>query len=124
MALSQALHEARRKTATIENRMRQHRAELRLTEIIKVSGIADAYERADRKGDLRIETAFAAIYQSATTETLRDLVTRAYLAWQDDERAEEASVRGGVDGAVLTMKSHNPAFIEGAFVPDGDGAAA
>lgn len=118
MALTQAIEQARRQTATAANRGRQHRAELRLEEIIKVAGIADQYEATDRVGDLRIETAFARIYQSTADEHVRELVTAAFMAWQDDERTEERVVRGQVDESVALLKVNNPAFINGAFTPD------
>lgn len=124
MALTHAIEQARRQTATRANRHRQHLAELRLEEIVKVSGIADTYEQIDRQGDLRIETAFARIYQMADSKQLREAVLDAFVAWQDDEKQEEAIVRGQTDGAVAMMKRHNPAFIEGVWVPDGsDGVA-
>ena len=124
MALAKAIQDARRQTATRSNRLRQHLAELRLEEIVKVAGIADDYEKADRAGDLRIETAFARIYQTVTDEKVRQLVVDAYVAWQADEREEERLVRGGVDTSVAMLKRHNPAFIEGAFVPDGSDLSA
>lgn len=124
MALNRAITTARRQTATTANRQRQQRAELRLEEIVKVAGIADEYEAADRRGDLAIESAFAAIYQNAHSEELRELVVRAFMAWQSDEAAEEAAVRGGVDGAVTMLKRHNPTFIEGVFTPAGSDVVA
>ena len=117
MALSNHLMEARRQTATRENRERQNRAELRLTEIIKVAGIADDFERADRQGDLRIETAFAALYQSSPTEHLRSLVVNAFVEWLQDERNEERAVRAGVDGSVHLLKINNDVWLNGAAVP-------
>jgi hypothetical protein len=119
MALTREIEKARRQTATRENRLRQHLAELRLDEIVKVAGIADAYEKADRKGDLRIESAFAAIFQATTDEHVRDLIVKAFVAWQDDEREEERIVRGGVDQSVVLLKHHNDAFINGTFLPEG-----
>ena len=124
MVLTTAIEQARRQTATRANRERQNRAELRLTEIIKVAGIADDFERADRKGDLRIESAFAALYQASKSENLRELVVDAFVAWQQDEAAEEAAVRGGVNGAVLQLKANNPVWLNGAAVPaDSDAVA-
>lgn len=124
MALTQAIEQARRTTASASNRQRQHRAELRLEEIIKVAGIADQYEAADRAGDLRIETAFARIYQSTSDEHIRDLVLTAFMAWQDDEKAEERIVRGEVGAAVSLLKSNNPTFVNGSFTPIDDGMPA
>lgn len=118
MALAKHLEQARRQTATAENRLRQHRAELRLEEIVKVAGIADDYDHADRIGDLNVETAFARIYQMAESEPMREAIVQAFVAWQNDERAEESIVHGGVDSSVSMLKRHNPAFIEGAFVPE------
>ena len=124
MALSNALIQARRQTATAENRARQHRAELRLEEIVKVSGIADSYMDIDREGDLNIETQFARLYQSATDDLMRSLIVQTFVAWQRDEAAEEAIVRGEVGESVQMLKTHNPTFIDGAAVPAGSDVAA
>lgn len=123
MALSQAIDRARNAPTAI-NRARQHRAELRLEEIVKVAGIEDSYLDIDRDGDLHIETAFGRLYQACETEQMRSLVARTFAIWQKDEAAEEAVVKGEVGSAVSMMKRHNPAYIDGAFVPDGDGGAA
>lgn len=124
MTITRAIESARQQRATTTNRLRQRRAELRLEEIIKVAGIADAYEEIDRHGDLNIETSFARLYQATADEHLRNLIVQTFVAWQNDERAEEACVRGDVDGAVQLLKNNNPAFIAGAYVPAAsDGAA-
>ena len=124
MALSAAINEARRQTATRENRQNQLRAERRITEIIKVAGIADEYDKVDRKGDLRIETAFARLYNAADSDLLRDLVVKTFMAWQVDERDEERTVKAHTEGAVVYLKEGNPIWLDGAAVPAGsDGAA-
>ena len=124
MALSIAIDKARRQTATRENRERQNRAELRLEEIVKTSGIADEYEAVDRRGDLDIETHFARLFQQAPDEKFRTLVTRAFMAWQADEKAEEEAVYGSVGATVQMLKNNNDVWINGARVPDGSGGAA
>lgn len=112
VAISIALSEARRQGATADARARQHRAELRLEEMIKVSGIADDYQKIDRKGDLAIERAFGNLYRCAPTDGMRDLVVRTYMQWMKDEAEEEKVVRSSVEGAVTFMASNNPVFIE------------
>lgn len=124
MALTAAIEQARQRGATADARLKQTIAERRITEVIKVSGIADEYDRADRKGDLRIETAFARLYHAATTERMRELIVDAYVAWQADEKAESAAVHSGVESAVVYMKNGNPLFIDGAFVPEDSAGAA
>lgn len=126
MALSVAIEQARRQARrpTRENRERQNRAELRLEEIIKTSGIADDYAAIDRRGDLDIETHFARLYQQAPDEKFRVLVTRAFVAWQRDEKAEEETVYGSVGSAVQFLKDNNDVWLNGARVPAGsDGVA-
>ena len=124
MALTNAIREATRATANRENRERQHRAELRLSEIVKTSGIADDYAAIDRRGDLDIETHFARLYQQAPTDEYRTLVTRAFMAWQSDEKAEEATVYGSVGSTVQLLKDNNDVWLNGARVPAGsDGVA-
>ena len=124
MALSRSIEQARRQTATRDNRARQHRAELRLEEIVKVSGIADSYMDIDREGDLNIETQFARLYQSADSDLMRSMIVQTFVAWQRDEAQEEAIVNGEVRESVDLLKFHNPTFIDGAAVPAGsDGAA-
>lgn len=123
-ALSIAIAAAQKQRASRDNRQRQLRAERRITEIVKVSGIADEYGKVDRKGDLRIETAFARLYHAAPSEELRTLIVDAYVAWQVDERAEEQAVVGQTGMAVAYMKDGNPIWLDGAAVPTGsDGAA-
>lgn len=124
MALTNAIREASRATTSRENRERQHRAELRLSEIVKTSGIADDYANIDRAGDLDIETHFARLYQQAPSEEFRTLVTRAFMAWQSDERAEEEAVYGSVGATVQFLKTNNDVWLNGARVPAGsDGVA-
>lgn len=128
MALHKAIEQARRQTATRANRVRQMKAELRLEEIVKVAGISDQYDRIDRAGDLNIETAFARIFQMAETKAMRDAIVDCFVAWQADEKAEEAIVHGETQGAVSLMKFDNPLFIEDQPIPfpsagfDGDAA--
>lgn len=124
MALSRSIDEARRNRATRENRESQHRAELRLSEIVKTAGIADDYMAIDRQGDLDMESHFARLYQASPTEEMRVLVTRAFVAWQKDERAEEEAVYQTVGGTVQFLKDNNNVWLNGAAVPVGaDGVA-
>lgn len=124
MALTRSIEEARRNRATRENREAQNRAELRLSEIVKTAGIADQYATVDRDGDLNIETHFARLFQESPTEHFRDLVTRAFMAWQRDEKAEEEKVYGAVGGTVQFLKDNNDVWLNGASVPVGsDGVA-
>lgn len=97
------------------NRERQARAELRLSEIIKVAGIADEYEQIDRAGDLAMETWFARAYQAADSEPMRTLIAQGFVVWQRTEQAEEQHVRGDVDDSVEVLKANNPTWLgEGA----------
>lgn len=111
MALASTITERQSRRARTNNRARQTRAEARLEEIVKVSGIADEYAAVDRRGDLEIETRFAELYQLVNSEAERGAVARAFAAWQRDEQAEEAIVRGSVDESVDLLKQHNPLFI-------------
>ena len=119
MALSNALIEARRQTATTANRQRQIRAELRLDEIVKAAGIADDYERTDRLGDLEIERHFATLYHLVDTEAEKEAVAAAFAAWMRAEADEDRVVRGSVDGTVSLLKSNNDIFIENVYTPAG-----
>lgn len=106
------------------NRERQRRAELRLEELLKVEGIADEYERVDRKGDLRIESHFASLYALVDSVEEKEAVAAAFATWMKSEAEEEAVLRGSVTDASGYMKRNNPTWIDGAAVPDGmDGAA-
>lgn len=123
-ALSIAIAEAQKKRATRENRELQLRAELRLEELIKVGGIADHYERVNRRGNLEVETAFARVLHLVDTEAEKRAVVAAYMAWEKDERLEQRTVRGETDNALVAMKGNNPIWLDGAAVPTGsDGAA-
>lgn len=82
-ALSIAIAEAQKKRATRENRELQLRAELRLEELIKVGGIADHYERVNRRGHLEVETAFARVLHLVDTEAEKRAVVAAYMAWAE-----------------------------------------
>lgn len=120
MALSAAIQRG----ATQLARQRQLRAELRLDEIVKTAGIADEYERTDRRGDLEIERHFATLYHLVDTEAEKEAVAAAFAAWMRSEAAEDTVVRGAVDGSVSFLKQNNPVWIDGAAVPSGsDGAA-
>lgn len=123
-ALSIAIEQARRQTATRANRERQRRAELRLEEIVKVAGIADGYARGDRDGNLLIEQTFAKLYQAVDSPMEREAVVQAFMVWQADERHESSMVRALADDSVAFLKRNNPVWIDGAAVPaDSDGAA-
>ena len=112
-----------RQTANRRNRAAQHRVEVRLEELVKVAGIADTYEKADRQGDLAIETHFAHLYQLVDTDSEREAVVTAYRVWAKSEQVEDLAVRGSVDESVDFLKENNPLWL-GAFVPAGsDGAA-
>jgi len=113
-----------RQTATRANRARQLRAETRMDEIVKVAGIPDGYERADRSGNLAVESAFARVYQAVDTDEERSAVARVFVAWQSDERTERLIVQDLAADSVEVLKAGNPLFIDGAFTPSGsDGAA-
>ena len=124
MTLTRTIDEARRHRATRENREAQHRAELRLTEIVKTAGIADDYMTIDRRGDLEMETHFARMFHASPNEEMRVLVTRAFAAWQKDERAEEEAVYRSTGSVVQLLKDNNDVWLNGSAVPVGsDGVA-
>ncbi len=124
MALSIAIHKARRDTATRSNRARQRAAETRLDEIVKVAGIADDYLEIDRAGDLNIETHFGRLWQAAESDQMRTLIARTFAAYQRDEQAEERVVHEAVGDAVHLLKVNNDYWLDGSAVPAGsDGAA-
>lgn len=95
-----------------------------MDEIVSVAGISDDYDRADRAGDVQIESCFQQLYQLVNTDEERAAVADAFAIWQRTERAEEAVLTGSVDESVTLLKTNNPYWIDGAAVPaDSDGAA-
>lgn len=124
MTLSAEIDKVRRNRASRANRERQQRAEKRMDEIVKVAGVADDYAAADRAGDLAIARHFTELYRLVDTDAERHAVARAFAVWTAAERREDLAVRDSVGESVELLKSHNPLFIDGSFVPsDSDGAA-
>ena len=116
MTIAQRISNRQRRVAT-------RLAETRLDEIVSVAGIADEYGKADRAGDLEIETHFARLYQLVDSEAEKDAVVAAYRVWARSEQVEDLAVTGSVDESVSLLKRNNDLWL-GAFVPDGsDGAA-
>ena len=97
--------------ATRVNRARQRLAEIRLSEIVKVAGIADEYESIDRAGDLQMESWFALAYQAAPDDASRTMIARGFVLWQRTEQAEEVHVRGDVDASVEHLKGNNVVWL-------------
>ena len=111
MTLSEAIAQRQGSRASRINRARQRLAEIRLSEIVKVAGIADEYEAIDRAGDLAMETWFALAYQQATDDAMRSLIARGFVIWQRTEQAEERHVRGDVDASVDLLRENNPVWL-------------
>lgn len=111
MALASTIADRQAKRSTTSNRRRQHLAEVRLSEIVKVAGIADEYQQIDRAGDLQMESWFALAYQSMPTDELRGLIARGFVTWQRTEQAEETHVRGDVDASVDLLKGNNNVWL-------------
>lgn len=95
MSLTQAIAERQGARATRANRRHQELVELRMDEQILIEQyrphFAD-WSKADRHGDIRIETAFKRLYDVLDNEEQRDLLVQCYAHWVEDERAEERIV--------------------------------
>ena len=111
-----------RETATKLNRERQHRAEQRLEEIVKVAGLPDAYTKHDRSGNLAVETAFARVYQLVNTDAERAAVAKAFVVWQHDERKESTFIGEWSSEAVDILKGNNDLFLNDGCGPTGRAA--
>ena len=113
----------RRGEATRATRNRVLRIEKRADEIATVAEVETDYQRADRAGDLQMESWFSRGYQSAPSEEWRAFMVEGFLLWGRTERAEEGVVSESVGDAVAFLKKGNDFWL-GAFCPDGsDGAA-
>ena len=124
MALSRRIEEARRASASRENRESQHRAELRLSEIVKTYGIADEYIRADAAEDTDMKVHFGRMYHAAPNEEMRVLISRAFAAWDKHDKKVDGLVNETVGAAVQLLKDNNIVWLNGAAVPVGsDGVA-
>ena len=130
MALTQALQEARRQTATRDHRARQTRAELRLEEQIAVSttgDLIDGFRRVDSINDARFYRACRNHMATLTTDEQRDSFAKVYAAWMRDEVLEERSIDAtdaNNDEALLLLRQNTPTFVEGSYVPSGSGDVA
>lgn len=123
MALAQPLNLRERISAT-DRRKRQIRAELRIEEIVAVAGIADEYDKVDRPADQATVNAFRKVWSLVDSDEERAAVAEAFAVWKRHDLRRDMSVRGETDEAVVLLKSHNPIFVEGCYVPDGsDGVA-
>jgi hypothetical protein len=103
-------------------RHRQRRAERRLDEIVRVTGIADDYGEADRRGDLAIETHFIRLYQLVNSQAEKEAVAAAFVTWQKSEAAEDEAVIGSVGESVHLLKANNPFWLDDGCGPDGRAA--
>lgn len=123
MALATRITQYRRGEATRATRARVHRTEVRADEIAIVAEVETDYQRADRAGDLQMETWFSSAYQSAPDEEWRSRIVQGFMCWQRTERAEEGVVTQSVGDAVDLLKGNNDFWL-GAFVPENSGGAA
>lgn len=112
----------RRMTATVENRARVERVERRSDEIAVVCEVESDYQRADRIGDLQMESWFQRSYQSAPDEEWRSTILEGFLLWQGTERSEERAVTGSVGDAVRFLRENNPYWLADGCGPDGRAA--
>lgn len=116
--LTHKINEARRETATRENRDAHDRAALRLEEVFKSSGMADELDRLDRPRNMEVEQAFAVAYQKVDAEDERDAVVAAYMKWEADEKAERTDRHAKTGDLTTMLVRNNPVWIENEPVPD------
>jgi hypothetical protein len=122
MALTQALQEARaatrnRRVATVE-KLRMDELEL-----VREDGeLTGDYFEADRNNDAQFVAAAKTLHETLTNDEQRKALYRLISIWMQGENSEEALV-GQHDGhnarTLGFMRSNNPIFVSGAYVPDG-----
>jgi hypothetical protein len=112
----------RRGEATRATRNRVLRVEKRADEIAVVAEVETDYQRADRAGDLQMESWFSKGYQSAPSEEWRAYLLEGFLLWGRTERAEEGVVCESVGDAVELLKGNNGLWLHDGCGPDGTAA--
>ena len=106
------------------------RAEARIDEQIAIERAGELigdYGQIDRIGDLKFQRAAKALYALLTTAEQTMAMHRLVATWVDDEEQEERLVREQRchnDAHLEMFRENTPLFVDGAWIPDGDGAAA
>ena len=126
MALSREIAKASRL-----NRRRQTLAERRMDEqlLLEVarSQLTEEWSAIDALGDDRFQRLARKHYATLTTDEQRDSMTALFAEWSRDESQEErvlTNARSTNLRTIVTFKNNTPAFVDGAWVPDGaDGVA-
>lgn len=111
MTLSEAIRQRQALRAVRENRDRNEAAGKRVDEIVAVTEVESDYTKADRSGDLEMESWFSTAYQSMPTDDLRDLIARGFVIWQRTERREEGTVAESVSDAADLLRANNPFWL-------------
>lgn len=130
MALTQAIEQARQQRAGRVNRRRATVENARIEEISLVDTsmqLIRRFQEDDETSDQRFVRLAKAHNETLTNDEQRNSFYRLFAAWMQDEDEEERSVEaqaGNTDLTRRTMRSNNPIFLAGSFVPDGsDGVA-
>lgn len=116
------LLERTRQTASRANRLRQQRAERRMDEIVVVAEVHAKYEKADRDGDLRVESLIQKVHDLADDEEEREAAAQLLAAWWASERQEGIAVEGAVRDAVDHLRRNNGFWLADGCGPDGRAA--
>lgn len=126
MALSRAIAKASR-----QNRRRQTLAERRMDEqlLLEVARaqLTEEWSAADALGDERFMRFAREHYATLTTDEQRDSMTKVFAEWSRDEAMEErvlTNARTTNLRTIAVFRDNTPAFVDGAWVPDGSGGAA
>lgn len=119
------------RTTTRQNRRNQLLAEIRVDEQILIEDYDElfgAWDAADRKGDLRIESGFQRLYgylkNSGDREAL-DLIADLYQSWMADEKVEERVVgdtKAHNSRHLVIHKANTPVFMSDGCGPSGRAA--
>lgn len=109
-------------TATVIERLNQHKAEARVEEIVAVAGIETEYEAVDTEGDLAVEAQLGRLFQVLDSEAERAEAARLFVIWQSSERIEDSTVHEVVGGTVEFIKSNNDLFLSDGCGPKGRAA--
>lgn len=117
--------------ATRQNRRRQTLAEMRMDEqlLLEVarSQLTEEWSAIDALGDDRFVRLAREHYATLTTQEQKDSMAAVFAEWSRDESMEErvlTEARTTNLQTIVTFKNHTPAFVDGAWVPDGEGGAA
>lgn len=106
-----------RQTASRANRLRQQRAERRMDEIVVVAEVHAKYEKADRDGDLRVESLIQKVHDLADDKEERKAAAQLLAAWWRSEKDE-----GAVRQAVVVLRDNNGFWLADGCGPDGRAA--